>query len=74
MKRGTAFLKWSLLSLLMGLGLHACSFPSTNQDPAKNNKAMYNKDLKECQEDYPEVPSGVHIRQWINCMNLKGWQ
>ena len=54
--------------------MFACSsFPSENKDPAKNNKATYNKDLKDCQEDYPESGSGVHIRQWINCMKLKGW-
>ena len=57
------------------LGLISCAnFPSENQDPAKNNKATYNKDLKDCQEDYPEAGSGVHIRQWINCMKLKGWK
>ena len=57
------------------LGLVACvTFPSENQDPAKNNKAAYNKDLRECQEDYPELGSGVHFRQWIGCMNLKGWK
>jgi len=50
------------------------TFPSVNQDPAKNNKATYNKDLKECKEDYPELGSGLNIRQWIGCMNLKGWQ
>ena len=61
--------------LATALGLVACtSFPSENQDPAKNNKATYNKDLRECQEDYPEVGSGVHYRQWIGCMNLKGWK
>lgn len=54
--------------------VNACaSFPSTNQDPVKNNKTTYKKDLKECQEDYPETGSGVHVRQWINCMKLKGW-
>jgi hypothetical protein len=57
------------------LGLVACvTFPSENQDPAKNNKATYNKDLRECQEDYPELGSGVHYKQWIACMNLKGWK
>ena len=65
----------ALLScLLVVIGLVACaSFPSENQDPTKNNKATYNKDLKDCQDDYPEAGSGVHIRQWINCMKLKGW-
>lgn len=58
----------------MAVALFNCSsFPSENQDPAKNNKATYNRDLKECKEDYPEAGSGVHIRQWINCMKLKGW-
>ncbi len=53
----------------------ACtSMPTVNQDPARNNQATYNKDLKECREDYPELGSGVHYRQWINCMKLKGWQ
>ncbi|QWD91062.1 hypothetical protein [Polynucleobacter sp. MWH-Braz-FAM2G] len=61
--------------LLIGAGLMACeSMPTQNQDSAKNNKATYNKDLKECKEDYPELGSGLHIRQWINCMNLKGWK
>ncbi|WP_215400815.1 hypothetical protein [Polynucleobacter sp. MWH-UH35A] len=60
--------------LLIPLSIAACSsFPSENQDPSKNNKVIYNQDLKECKEDYPEAGSGVHIRQWINCMKLKGW-
>ena len=68
-------IKLSFLLLLTTFGLVACvSFPTENQDPAKNNKATYNKDLKECKEDYPETGSGVHYRQWIGCMNLKGWK
>jgi hypothetical protein len=64
-----------LASSLLAFVLISCaSFPSENQDPAKNNKATYNKDLKECKEDYPEIPSGTHIRQWIGCMKLKGWK
>ena len=56
------------------LTISACAtFPSENHDPAKNNKETYNKDLKECKEDYQEIPSGIHIRQWIGCMKLKGW-
>ncbi|WP_255532541.1 hypothetical protein [Polynucleobacter sp. UK-Kesae-W10] len=56
--------------------LGACSvIPDKNQDPAKNNVATYRKDFKECREDYPEQQgSGVHIRQWEGCMNLKGWK
>ena len=62
-------------ALATAFSLTACvSFPTENQDPAKNNKASYNKDLRECQEDYPEVGSGAHYRQWISCMNLKGWK
>ena len=59
---------------MLGMLISCANFPSENQDPAKNNKATYNKDLKDCQEDYPESGSGVHIRQWINCMKLKGWK
>ena len=66
--------QYSYLCMLIAAALMGCvSLPTENQDPAKNNKASYNKDLKECQEDYPEAGSGVHIRQWINCMKLKGW-
>ncbi len=59
----------------MAVFLAGCAgFPSENPDPAKNNKATYNKELKECQEDYPEAASGAYIRQWISCMKLKGWK
>lgn len=55
--------------------LVGCStFPSENQDPSQNNKEAYKRDLMECQEDYPQMSSGVHIKQWIGCMNLKGWR
>jgi hypothetical protein len=61
--------------LLLAITTGACvSIPSENVDPAKNNKLTYNKDLKECREDYPEAGSGVHLRQWVNCMKLKGWK
>ena len=64
-----------ITTLLLVMSLGACvSIPSENVDPAKNNKPTYNKDLKECQEDYPEAGSGVHLRQWMNCMKLKGWK
>jgi len=55
--------------------LVACaSFPSENTDPKKNNKDVFRKDLAECKQDYPESGSGVHFKQWTNCMNLKGWK
>ncbi|BDT76507.1 hypothetical protein PKF023_03100 [Polynucleobacter yangtzensis] len=63
------------LSILLFISIAGCvSLPTENQDPSKNNKATYNKDLKECKEDYPEAGSGVHLRQWMGCMNLKGWK
>jgi len=66
------------ITLLLGvlLALTACGspIPEQNVDPAKNNQATFRKDLKECREDYPEQGSGVHIRQWQGCMNLKGWK
>jgi|GEM_PF-1024915 len=67
-------IKVALTGALLSVLFACVSFPSENQDPAKNNQATYKKDLKECKEDYPEVGSGVHIRQWVNCMKLKGWQ
>ena len=57
------------------MGFIACAtIPDQNQDPTKNNRATFRKDLKECQEDYPETGSGVHVRQWEGCMKLKGWR
>jgi len=50
------------------------SFPSVNQDPAKNNQITYRKDLSECKEDHPESSAGLHYKRWIDCMNLKGWK
>jgi hypothetical protein len=68
--------KFLILTILIMVGavISCANFPSVNQDPLKNNTEIYNKDLKDCKEDYPEVGSGVHIRQWINCMKLKGWK
>ena len=66
----------SILIAYLLASLCACGspIPDHNQDPAKNNAASYRKDLAECKEDYPEQGSGVHIRQWQGCMNLKGWK
>jgi hypothetical protein len=68
-----SFIRYLVLGFLMALAISCAGFPSENKDPAKNNKMTYNKDLSDCKEDYPESGSGVHIRQWINCMKLKGW-
>jgi hypothetical protein len=68
-----SFVRLVALGFLIALLISCVSFPSENKDPSKNNKITNNKDLKECQQDYPESSSGIHIRQWINCMKLKGW-
>jgi hypothetical protein len=64
-----------LFILLTAVLLLACtSFPSENVNPNKNNKDVFRKDLAECKQDYPESGSGLHFKQWTNCMNLKGWK
>jgi len=64
-----------VITTLLLVMIAACGgMPDQNQDPTKNNVASFRKDLKECKEDYPESGSGVHIRQWEGCMNLKGWK
>ena len=61
-------------ALLVGSILVGCSlYPDVNKDPAKNNKATFQRDAIDCAQAYPEAGSGVHVRQRINCMNLKGW-
>lgn len=65
----------NIVIAFMGLLAMACTtFPSENVDPAKNNKANFHKDLKECKEDHPESGAGLHYKRWIDCMNLKGWK
>jgi hypothetical protein len=65
----------SIPTILVAGLLFACAgFPSENSDPNKNNKDVFRKDLAECKQDYPESGSGVHFKQWTNCMNLKGWK
>jgi hypothetical protein len=67
--------KRNVIASIAFISMGACtSISYKNQDPSKNNKATFLRDLKECKEDYPETPSGVHIRQWEGCMNLKGWR
>lgn len=64
-----------LLPLMLALVITGCSsFPSENQDPARNNKEAFRKDLAECKEDHPESGSGLHFRRWTDCMKLKGWE
>ena len=56
-------------STLMGCS----SYPDVNADPAKNNKVTFRKDALDCAQSYPEAASGIHVKQRIGCMNLKGW-
>lgn len=63
------FLRLFMVSTLLGCSL----YPDVNSDPAKNNKATFRQDALDCAQAYPETGSGVHVRQRINCMNIKGW-
>jgi hypothetical protein len=64
----------ALTVLLLATMLLACSsYPDVNRDPAKNNQATFQRDAIDCAQSYPEAGSGVHIKQRISCMNLKGW-
>ena len=70
-----AFLKASV-GLLVASTLFGCGsviYPEVNVDPAKNNKATFQRDAVDCAQSYPESGSGVHVKQRIACMNLKGW-
>jgi hypothetical protein len=60
--------------LSMALVLWACSsYPTVNEDPAKNNQATFQKDAIDCAKAYPEAGGGGYVKQRITCMNLKGW-
>jgi hypothetical protein len=64
----------TLQGFLMATVLAACSsYPDVNRDPAKNNKASFQRDAIDCAQSYPESGSGAHVKQRIACMNLKGW-
>jgi hypothetical protein len=74
------FYRRTRLSILVGLcctfSLLSCGsfiYPDVNKDPAKNNKTTFQRDAIDCADAYPESGSGIHIRQRIGCMNLKGW-
>jgi len=74
------FYRRTRLSILVGLcctisllGCGSITDPDVNKDPAKNNKATFQRDVIDCADAYPESGSGIHIRQRIGYMNLKGW-
>jgi hypothetical protein len=50
---------WKVLTIfLMATALFACSsYPDVNSDPAKNNKATFQRDAVECAQAYPESGS-----------------
>ena len=60
-----------VISVLFGCG--SMIYPDVNVDPAKNNKVTFQRDAVDCAQSYPETGSGVHVKQRIACMNLKGW-
>ena len=65
----------ALVVLLIASALFGCSsYPDVNSDPAKNNKATFQRDALDCAKSYPETSSGTHVKQRISCMNLKGWR
>jgi hypothetical protein len=66
-------LKASIIYLMTAALLSCSSYPEVNRDPAKNNQAIFQRDAIDCAQSYPESGSGVHVRQRIGCMNLKGW-
>ena len=63
-----------LFSSVVLSNLLGCSFyPDANTEPAKNNKVTFRQDALDCAQAYPESGSGIHVKQRIGCMNLKGW-
>jgi hypothetical protein len=64
----------ALLSYIAASALLGCSlYPDVNVDPVKNNAATFKRDALDCSQAYPESGFGVHVKQRISCMNLKGW-
>jgi len=62
--------------LCFTLSLFGCGsiiYPDVNEDPAKNNVATFRRDALDCAGAYPESGTGIHVKQRIGCMNLKGW-
>jgi hypothetical protein len=66
----------ALGGLCFALSLFGCGsiiYPDVNEDPAKNNIATFRHDAIDCAGAYPESGTGIHVKQRIGCMNLKGW-
>ena len=76
--RGLASIQIAIKAIIgfwLATAVSACSlYPDVNRDPAKNNHATFQRDALDCAQSYPESGSGVHVKQRISCMNLKGWR
>jgi hypothetical protein len=64
---------FGLLAVSALFGCGSMMYPDVNVDSAKNNKVTFQRDAVDCAQSYPESGSGVHVKQRIACMNLKGW-
>ncbi len=66
----------AMVGLLVSSVLFGCGsmiYPDVNVDSVKNNKVTFQRDAVDCAQSYPESGSGVHVKQRIACMNIKGW-
>jgi hypothetical protein len=66
-----------LSACLLATSLYGCgsiTYPDVNVDSSKNNKATFQRDAVDCAKAYPSIDSGAHIKQRIDCMNIKGWR
>jgi hypothetical protein len=73
MRYKTRLLSTFLLACFL-FGCGSLIYPDVIDDPAKNNKATFQRDALDCAKAYPSVDSGAYIKQRIGCMNLKGWR
>lgn len=64
----------AFLAVTSLFGCGSTAYPDVNADSANNNKATFQRDALDCANAYPYVDLGVHIKQRISCMNLKGWR
>lgn len=73
--KSTQYMFKGFLGIVFGIVFFGCAtYPTINNDPVKNNKATFQRDALDCAQSYPESASGVHVKQRIACMNLKGWR
>ena len=58
MKQGFKLIGMALISASL---LACASYPTVNEDPAKNNQATFQKDALDCAKDYPEAGGKLFI-------------